>query len=215
MGKARQEFGHEMPTRQQDLPYPHTPPKYGAKKQYAEAPDESPLLNKEGKKFIQQVAGKFLYLGRAVDSTLPTPLSAIASKQAAPTEYTMERAMQLLDYLASQEEAIITYQANDMVLVVHSDTGYHNESQACSRAGDHFFLSEDVDNPSNNGAILNIAQIIKAVMSSAEEAKLRALYINTREAVYIHMVLDKLCHKQPKTPIQTNNSTAEDIINNN
>ena len=98
--------------------------------------------------------------------------------------------MQLLDYLASQEEAVITYQASDMVLVVHSDAGYHNESQACSWAGGHFFLSEDVNNPSNNGAILNIAQIIKAVMSSATEAKLGALYINKREAVYIHTVLD-------------------------
>ena len=93
VSKACQEFGHEMPNRQQDSSYPQTPPKYGAKKQYAEAPDKSPLLDKEGKKFIQQVAGKFLYLGRAVDSTLLTPLSAIASKQAAPTEYTMERAM--------------------------------------------------------------------------------------------------------------------------
>ena len=52
VGKAHQEFGHKMPTRQQDSPYLHTSPKYGAKKQYAEAPDKSPLLDKEGKKLI-------------------------------------------------------------------------------------------------------------------------------------------------------------------
>ena len=39
--------------------------------------------------------------------------------------------------------------------------------------------------PPNNGAILNIAQIIKAVMSSAAETKLGTVYINAREAVYI------------------------------
>ena len=30
---------------------------------------------------------------------------------------------------------------------------------------------------------------------------------------YIHIILDKLGHKQPRTPIQTDNSTAEEIIN--
>ena len=58
--------------------------------------------------------------------------------------------MQLLDYLAFQEEAVITYQASGMVLAVYSDAGYHNESQACSQAGGHFFLSSDVENPPNN-----------------------------------------------------------------
>ena len=44
-------------------------------------------------------------------------------------------------------------------------------------------MSNNEPMPPNNGAILNIAQIIKAVMSSAAEAELRALYINAREAV--------------------------------
>ena len=35
-----------------------------------------------------------------------------------------------------------------------------------------------------------------------------------RKAIYIHIILDKLGHKQPRTPIQTDNSTAEGIINN-
>jgi hypothetical protein len=52
ISKARKEFGHEMPTRRQDSPFPNIPPKYGAKVQYAEQPDDSSLLDKEGKKFI-------------------------------------------------------------------------------------------------------------------------------------------------------------------
>ena len=51
-------------------------------------------------------------------------------------------------------------------------------------------------------------------MSSAAEAELAALYINAREAVYIRNILEELGHKQPPTPMQTDNSTAEGVINN-
>ena len=84
----------------------------------------------------------------------------------------MARAKQLLDYLASQQEAILTYSVSDMVLAVHSDAGYQNEFEARSRVGGHFFLSSNAAIPANNGAILNVAQIIKIVMSSAAEAEL-------------------------------------------
>ena len=43
----------------------------------ATQPSAAPLLDKKGKKFIQQVCGKKLFLGRAVDSTLICPISAI------------------------------------------------------------------------------------------------------------------------------------------
>ena len=36
-------------------------PNYGAKKQYAVGPDGTVLLDKDGKKFVQQVTGTFLY----------------------------------------------------------------------------------------------------------------------------------------------------------
>ena len=48
-------FEHKAPSRPQHQPYPHTPPNYGAKKQYAKEADKSPLLDKHGKKFIMQV----------------------------------------------------------------------------------------------------------------------------------------------------------------
>jgi len=50
---------------------------------------------------------------------------------------------------------------------------------------DIFFLSNDDNNPRNNGAILTLAMIIKAAMSSTAEAELGALYLNTRKAVYL------------------------------
>ena len=126
----------------------------------------------------------------------------------------MHKTKQLIDYVVTQEEAIITYSTSDMVLAVHSNASYLSKSNARSRAGRHFFMSSDTVHPPNNDAILNIAQIIKNVMSSAAEAELGALYIMARDAVYIRIIIDKIVHTKPRTPIQTDNSTAKRIINN-
>jgi hypothetical protein len=53
-------------------------------------------------------------------------LNVIATQQASPTEQTMEKIKQLLDYCASQEEAVLSYQASDMVMAIHSNAGYLN-----------------------------------------------------------------------------------------
>ena len=79
-----------------------------------------------------------------------------------------------------------------MILAAHSDASYLSEPKARSRAGEHIFLSENVDDPPNNGTILTIAQLIKNVMSSASEAELAALYIVAKECVYIQMVLEEM-----------------------
>ena len=50
-------------------------------------------------------------------------------------------------------------------------------------------------------------------MSSATEADLAALYVMAREAVYIRMILEEMGHKQPPTPLQTDNSMAEAVVN--
>ena len=96
-----------------------------------------------------------------------------------------------------------------MVLAVHSNASYLNEEEAQSRAGGHHFLSEDVPLPSNNGAIHNIAKIIKG----AAEAELVAMYINARKAIEEQIILKEMGHKQPATPVQVNNSTAKGIVN--
>jgi hypothetical protein len=118
-------------------------------------------------------------------------------QQASPTQKTMDKIEQLLDYCASQEEVILTYHSSDMVLTIHSDAGYLNKSKVRSRAGGHFFLSSNVQLPPNNGAVLNIAQIIDAVMSSAAEAKMRALFLNAKEAVHMRPILHEMGHPQP------------------
>ena len=174
--KALKQFKHEI-RKLQHQPYPSAVIKYGVKTQYATAQSTSPQLDKHGKKFIQQVCGKFLFLGRAVDSTLLCPNSAIMLQAAKPTEDTMEQTLQLLDHIATQEEAVLIYSESNMKLAVHSDASYLSESQACSRVGGYFFLSNEATIPVNNSTVLNIAHIIKHVMMSATEAELAALYI--------------------------------------
>jgi hypothetical protein len=84
---------------------------------------------------------------------------------------------QFLDYAVTHPDAIITYQASIMVLAGHSNASYLSETNACSQAGGHFFMSNNNALPPSNGTVLTIAQIIKAVMSSAAEAEIGALYI--------------------------------------
>jgi hypothetical protein len=100
-----------------------------------------------------------------------------------------------------------------MILAVHSDASYLSKPKVRSRAGGHFFLSSDTQLPENNGAILNIAHIIKNVMSSATEADLAALYIMAQEAVYIRIILKEMGHKQLPSPMQTDNAMADGVIN--
>jgi hypothetical protein len=102
-----------------------------------------------------------------VDSTLTLlcPISAIASQSSKPIKDTMLQTLQHLNYLVTQEDAVLPYHTSDMVLAVHSDASYLSEPKAHSRARGHFFLSSYTTIPPNNGAVLNIAHIIKNVMS--------------------------------------------------
>jgi hypothetical protein len=114
----------------QNAPYQSAPIQHGAKKQYATQELKAPLLDFKAKQFIQQVCGKFLFLGRAVDSTLLCPISTIALQSSKPTEDTMQQTLQLLNYLAMQEDAVLSYHANNMVLEVHSNVSYLSKPKA-------------------------------------------------------------------------------------
>jgi hypothetical protein len=205
------QFGYVLLTKPQMQPHPHIIPTYGATVQYAKAIDTSPAATKNEEKYIRQVIGVLLYYGQAVDSTILIGLNSLATAQAKPTKHTLSLVKGLLDYAATNPDAILTYKKS----AVHSNASYLSKPSACSHVFGHFFCSTNVDDPPNNGAILNISKILKAVMSSAAEAKLGALYINTPEAIPMRHLLKELGHKQSPTPIQTNNSTARGVITNN
>ena len=113
--KQLTECGHVAPLKPQHCPYLPNPIKYG---KYIQAPsslDDSPLLDEAPKKRVQQIVGSFPYYARAVDPTILMALSEISSQQSAPTENTMKRVNQFLDYMWTHPDAIIRYRASDMI----------------------------------------------------------------------------------------------------
>jgi len=69
--------------------------------------------------------------------------------------------------------------------------------------------------PVDNGPINVLYQIMCPVLASAAKAKLGALFLNAKHACPRHIALQELGHDQPTTPIQTDNTTATGIANDN
>ena len=80
--------------------------------------------------------------------------------------------------------------------------------------GGNIFSSNNGDIPTPNESILNISQIIKAGISAAAEAVLSTVSVNTKEAVRIKIILEEMGYSRPTTLIQTDNSTANGVVNN-
>jgi hypothetical protein len=81
-----------------------------------------------------------------------------------------------------------------MILTIDSDAAYQVAAKSRSRASGYHYLGN-------------------AVMQSAAEAECGGLYMNAKEAVPMGIILEELNHPQPATPIRTDNSTADGIMN--
>ena len=206
-------YNHTPPRKPQHSPHKHRDITYGAKTQLTPEEDTSPPLDAAGVKRIQGIIGSLLYYARAVDNKLLTTLSAIGAQQAKATENTRDAVDQMLDYVSTYPTDGTTYRASDMILAAHSDASFLTEPGSRSRAGAYIFLSDNDPIPRVNGPILSIAQIIKFVMASAAEAELAALYITARDMVPMRNTLAEMGWPQPKSPIQTDNSTAVGFVN--
>lgn len=208
--KAQMKYGHNKPKQAQHSPHKQTPIQYGAKTQWVEN-DSTTILTKMEIKRIQDIVGTLLYCSRAIDPTIAAALSTIVSQQSNATKQTEEVCHQLLDYVVTHPNVAVRFLGSDMILVVHSDALYLSESKACSRAVGHFYLIPNYDEEFNNGAILTLSTFIKHVVALALEAELAALFYNAREAVPIQMTLEEMGHKQPPTPLITDNNTDHDL----
>jgi hypothetical protein len=206
-------FEHDAPRTPQHTPSKYITPVYGANMQFA-TQDNSPPLTATQCTEIQRITGSILYYSRAVDSTLLMALNEIAMEQTAATGKMETAAGQLLDYLATHPDAKIHFQASDMILHIHSDASYLSVSKARSRLGGIFYLGYNPPNQDKlNGSILNVASIIKNVMASAAESEVGACFQNAQTAAPLRTTLLELVHKQPATPLRTENSTAYGILN--
>jgi hypothetical protein len=124
----------------QHCPYAPEPKRYGADAQSPLPQDISRKLNEKEIKQVQKIVGSILYFARAVDMTVLIALSTIASEQTKGTARTLEKAYQVLDYLATHPNAVVRLRALEMVMNIHSDASYLSEPRVRSRACGHFFM---------------------------------------------------------------------------
>ena len=170
---------------------------------------------------MQSIAGTFLYIARAVDPTMLVDINDIGDEQALPTTDTIQKTKMLMDYAATQTDAVIRFHVNDMCLHIDSDDAYLVQPKTCRRAAGHFYISDNppLDNirpaPSPNGSILTKCQTIRTVMASSAEAETGAVLLNGQQAVPIRTALTEMGHPQPPTPIKTDRATSYGIITGN
>jgi hypothetical protein len=111
-----------------------------------------------------------------------------------------------------------------MILHVESDASYLSKSKSQSRAAGFFYLSNKPadstcppnatdPNPMPNGAVHILCKILVEICSSASEAEMASLFHNGKEACPLVVTLEELGHKQPPTPLETDNSVSSGIAN--
>jgi hypothetical protein len=102
--KALLKFQHPTPDSPQHQPYKHAPIQYGACVQRVDV-DTSAPLSPDAIKRIQDIVGTLLYYGWAVNPTLLTALSSIATCQANGTTAVAKSCQQLLNYVTTHPNA--------------------------------------------------------------------------------------------------------------
>ena len=141
-----QKFQHPPSIKPQKSPFliqSYIPYQQAGQRQYAPAPDATPLLDNKGTKRIQSIVGSLLYYARAIDSTLLTALNSIGAQQSKPTKATHQRCQNLLDYIATYPNVYLRYHASDMILTVDSDAAYLVEPNARSCIAGYFQLNSN------------------------------------------------------------------------
>jgi hypothetical protein len=213
VSKVLRKFQLDAPKHPQHTPSQYVTPVYGAKTQYA-TKDGTPPLTAQQCLTIQKVTGSVLYYAQAVDPTVLMPLNDIATEQTKATEKNQAVTNQLLGYLATHPDATIRYHASDMILQIHSDASYLSVSNARSRIRGLFFLrNKSPEQDKLNGSILNVAVVIKNVVTSAAESEVGACFHNAHSGAPLRVTLTELGHTQPPTPLRKGNTTAFSILN--
>ena len=115
--------------------------------------DNIPPLNDKGIKRVQGIVGALLYVGIAVNNKILVDLRAIGDQQSAATEETADAIEELLYYVATYPDDGRLFQKSNMILAVHADSGFLNDSKSRSFAEAHIFLSENHPKPKLNGPV--------------------------------------------------------------
>jgi hypothetical protein len=117
VAKALQSFHHRPPIKLEHQPYPHVKPTYGAMMQYAKVED---AFDEAGKK-VHSRSMWSVPISSSSNQQWSTPSTMCASVTTSkPNQKNMTLCKKFLNYMASQDKAILTYRASDMVLAIPS-----------------------------------------------------------------------------------------------
>ena len=133
-------FNRSNPKKPRRPPHRHTPIIYGAKFQYTAETPTRPPLDSARKLRIEQLVGDIRYYDQDVDKKLLLALSELSQQQSSPIDDTNRYMLQLLDYLTTYLNDVITYCASDMILAGHANAAYLNLFQHNSHAGSQIML---------------------------------------------------------------------------
>ena len=86
--------------------------------------DNATKLTPQAIKQLQKIVGTFLFYSRAIDPSMLTALSIIATEQTQGTQTTKEKAEHFLTYATTHPNATIKFYKSDMILKIHSDASY-------------------------------------------------------------------------------------------
>ena len=146
-------------------------------------------------------------------------LNDISAHQATPTKFIESKCHRLLDYLPTYPDVKLRYTASDMILHVDFDAAYLVQDGARSRIAGHYILSSHpppallVPVKAPNAPILVECKTLRPVVASAAEAETGGLFHNAQTILHIRVLLEAIGHRQPPTPLKTDNSIASAFVN--
>ena len=125
----------------------------------------------------------------------------------------------VLEFCASHPNASIRYTASDMIPHVDTYAAYLVLPGAKSRIAGYYYLAQQpppqgTPHRKMNWAIHVECKTLKRVVASAAEAETGGLFVNSQLTLPIRQSLQDLGHKQPPTPLKTDNSTSCKFVHN-
>ena len=147
-------------------------------------------------------------------------LNKIATQQTMPTQLTMQRAHQLLDYTYTYANVFVRFYASDMQLEVDSDAAFLVLPNSKRRIAGYLRLLHHQDSPNrfhvDKGPILVKVLTVKTVLTSAAEAETHGVFHNAKHVLPLVHMLKEMEHPQRNpTRIRMDNSTSSGFANNN
>ena len=147
-------------------------------------------------------------------------LNEMSTCQSAPTQDTIYKCNQVLDYASNHKNSNICYHGSDMILMKDKDSDYLVLLEARTLiAGYYYFINRMLNYykvvSTLNIPILTEYNTLKTVLSSSVEAETGGTFENATNVIPLRHILETVyLHQQPtkRSPIITDNLTYSGIL---